>query len=320
MLLLTALGTLSQIRAAADELDRHDPSPADAVSWFEEKPGRFRIEVYVPTKQDALSVEAIVGAAAPELHLKQKKVKAADWVAMSLEGLPAVRAGRFVVAGAHALMGENNGRTKIWIEASEAFGTGHHGTTWGCLMALEHFLRQREKRVEVGARASGPQARQRRAVKSGKMAPHPTPRPLPSMGGGFRALDMGAGSGVLAIAAAKHGADALAIEIDHRAAAIAEINTHQNKVAPRVQVIAGDGARYIAGKQFDLVFANILMRPLIRLAPKLVRVLEPGGTLILSGLLRQQAPLVREAYANRGLILEKQIPKEAWMTLVWRKP
>lgn len=320
MLLLTALGTLAQIRAAADELDRHDPSPADAVSWFEEKPGKFRIEVYVPTKQDALSVEAIVGAAAPELHLKQKKVKAADWVAMSLEGLPAVRAGRFVVAGAHALMGENNGRTKIWIEASEAFGTGHHGTTWGCLMALEHFLRQREKRMEVGARASGPQARQRRAVKSGKMAPHPTPRPLPSMGGGFRALDMGAGSGVLAIAAAKHGADALAIEIDHRAAAIAEINTHQNKVAPRVQVIAGDGARYIAGKQFDLVFANILMRPLIRLAPKLVRVLEPGGTLILSGLLRQQAPLVREAYANRGLILEKQIPKEAWMTLVWRKP
>jgi ribosomal protein L11 methyltransferase len=281
MLLLTALGTLSQIRAAADELDRHDPSPADAVSWFEEKPGKFRIEVYVPTKQDALSVEAIVGAAAPELHLKQKKVKAADWVAMSLEGLPAVRAGRFVVAGAHALMGENNGRTKIWIEASEAFGTGHHGTTWGCLMALESVLR--ERRVE-------------------------------------RVLDMGAGSGVLAIAAAKHGADALAIEIDHRAAAIAEINTHQNKVAPRVQVIAGDGARYIAGKQFDLVFANILMRPLIRLAPKLVRVLEPGGTLILSGLLRQQAPLVREAYANRGLILEKQIPKEAWMTLVWRKP
>ena len=281
MLLLTALGTLSQIRAAADELDRHDPSPADAVSWFEEKPGRFRIEVYVPTKQDALSVEAIVSAAAPELHLKQKKVKAADWVAMSLEGLPAVRAGRFVVAGAHALMGENNGRTKIWIEASEAFGTGHHGTTWGCLMALESVLR--ERRVE-------------------------------------RVLDMGAGSGVLAIAAAKHGADALAIEIDHRAAAIAEINTHQNKVAPRVQVIAGDGARYIAGKQFDLVFANILMRPLIRLAPKLVRVLEPGGTLILSGLLRQQAPLVREAYANRGLILEKQIPKEAWMTLVWRKP
>ncbi len=281
MLLLTALGTQTQIRAAADELDRHDPSPADAVSWFEEKPGKFRIEIYVPTKQDAASAEAIVGAAAPELHLKQKKVKAADWVAMSLEGLPAVRAGRFVVAGAHALMGENNGRTKIWIEASEAFGTGHHGTTWGCLMALESVLRERR-------------------VNS--------------------VLDVGAGSGVLAIAAAKLGAEALAIEIDHRAAAIAEINARQNKVAQRMQVIAGDGARYIAGKQFDLVFANILMRPLIKLAPRLVPAVAPDGTLILSGLLRTQAPLVREAYANRGMILEKQIPKEAWMTLVWRKP
>jgi ribosomal protein L11 methyltransferase len=281
MLLLTALGTLTQIRAAADELDRHDPSPADAVSWFEEKPGKFRIEVYVPTKQDAASVEAIVGAAAPELHMKTKKVAAKDWVAMSLEGLPAVRAGRFIVAGAHALANEVGGRTKVWIEASEAFGTGHHGTTWGCLMALEGKLR--ERRVE-------------------------------------RVLDVGAGSGVLAIAAAKCGAEALAIEIDHRAAAIAAINAKQNNVANRMRVIAGDGARFIAGKQFDLVFANILMRPLIRLAPKLTRVVEPGGTLILSGLLRTQAPLVREAYANRGLILERQIPREAWMTLVWKKP
>jgi ribosomal protein L11 methyltransferase len=169
----------------------------------------------------------------------------------------------------------------VWIEASEAFGTGHHGTTWGCLMGLERTLR--ERRVD-------------------------------------RVLDVGAGSGVLAIAAAKCGAEGLAIEIDARAAAIAEINAKQNKVANRVRVIAGDGARYIAGQQFDLVFANILMRPLIKLAPKLVRAVEPGGTLILSGLLRTQAPLVREAYANRGLILERQIPKEAWMTLVWRKP
>ena len=281
MLLLTTLGTLTQIRAAADELDRHDPSPADAVSWFEEKPGKFRLEVYVPTKQDADSARAIVGAAAPELHMVQERIKDADWVAMSLDGLPAVRAGRFVVAGAHALKRESGGRAKIWIEASEAFGTGHHGTTWGCLMALESILR--ERRVS-------------------------------------RVLDVGAGSGVLAIAAAKTGADALAIEIDPRAAAIAAINAKQNKVAQRLRVIAGDGARYIAQQQFDLVFANILMRPLIRLAPKLVRALEPGGTLILSGLLRTQAPLVREAYANRGLLLERTVPREAWTTLVWKKP
>jgi ribosomal protein L11 methyltransferase len=296
MLLLTALGSLTLIRAAADELDRHDPSPADAVSWFEEGPGRFRLEIYVPTKQDAASAQAIVGAAAPELHLKQKRVKAADWVAMSLEGLPAVRAGRFVVAGAHALARESGGRTKIWIEASEAFGTGHHGTTWGCLMALEQYLRARTPRPLAG--------------EGSRVSHHPR---------SFKVLDVGAGSGVLAIAAAKCGAYALAIEIDPRAAAIAEINARQNKVAQRMRVIAGDGARYIAGKHFDLVFANILMRPLIRLAPKLTRAVAPGGALILSGLLRSQAPLVREAYASRGMILERQIPKEAWMTLVWKK-
>ena len=284
MFLLTATGTLAQIRAAADELDRHDPSPADAVSWFEETPTRFRLEVYVPTEQDADSARAIVGAAAPELHLALNPIKAADWVAMSLGGLPAVRAGRFVVAGAHALSGIEGGRTKIWIEASEAFGTGHHGTTWGCLMAFEQHLRRSSARKQT------------------------------------KALDVGTGSGVLAIAAAKHGAKALAIEIDPRAAAIAAINAKQNAVAPRVRVIAGDGARHIAQQRFDFIFANILMRPLIRLAPKLTRALAPGGTLVLSGLLRTQAPLVREAYASRGLILERRIPRDAWMTLVWRKP
>ncbi len=328
MLLLTALGTLTQIRAAADELDRHDPSPADAVSWFEEGPGTFRLEIYVPTKQDAASAQAIVGAAAPELHLKQKRIKAADWVAMSLEGLPAVRAGRFVVGGAHALKNEQGGRAKIWIEASEAFGTGHHGTTWGCLMALDGYLRARGRR-SPSPRGEGdggrgePRASKVRAGASfrttTKVPLHPAPYPLPSRGVGFSVLDIGAGSGVLAIAAAKCGADALAIEIDPRAAAIAAVNARQNNVASRVRVIAGDGARHIVGKQFHLVFANILMRPLIRLAPRLARAVAPGGALILSGLLRSQAPLVRQAYVSRGMVLERRIPKEAWVTLVWRK-
>ena len=280
MLLLTALGDLKQIRAAADELDRHDPSPADAVSWFEETPNRFRLEVYVPTEQDAHSAEAIIGAACPELHVNMSEVQPADWVAMALDGLPPVRAGRFVVAGAHALHQIHGGKKKIWIEASEAFGTGHHGTTWGCLMALEHELR-------------------RRRVKS--------------------VLDVGCGSGVLAIAAAKTGAQALGVEIDHRAAHIAAINVKQNGLANRVRIIAGDGARYTAGKKFDLVFANILMRPLIGLAPRIAPAVAPGGTLILSGLITHQVPLVRAAYENRGLKVKAILRKETWATLICKK-
>lgn len=281
MRILSAVGPLAAVKAAALEFDGLDPSPADAVSWYEEGPSRFRLEVYVHTDQDEESARAVIGHAAPDLHVNAEDVKDADWVAMALDGLPAVEAGRFVVAGAHALGHVHGGRTRIWIEASEAFGTGHHGTTRGCLLALEGVLR--ERRVH-------------------------------------NVLDVGAGSGVLAIAAAKTGAHALAIEIDARAAAIAAINVRQNDVAGRVKVIAGDGARCIAGKSFDLVFANILMRPLIRLAPMLVSATAHGGTLVLSGLLQKQEPFVRMAYENRGMILEKRIRREAWATLVWRKP
>ncbi|MES1157003.1 MAG: 50S ribosomal protein L11 methyltransferase [Alphaproteobacteria bacterium] len=325
MLLLTAIGPMGLIRAAADELDRHDPSPADAVSWFEEEANRFRLEVYVPTEQDADSARAIIGAAAPELHVNVSEIQPADWVAMALDGLPAVQAGRFVVAGAHALTREWGGRKRIWIEASEAFGTGHHGTTWGCLVALEDYLRRNRSPSsrEEGVRGWGDPRRSKvraRISDSENAEIHPAPYPLPSRGGGFTALDVGTGSGVLSIAAAKCGAHALAIEIDPRAAQIAAINAKQNHVAHRVRVIAGDGARHIAGKKFDLVFANILMRPLIRLAPRLAPAVAPGGTLILSGLLRTQAPLVKQAYQSRGLVLTRTIKRESWATLVWRKP
>ncbi|MET0183019.1 MAG: 50S ribosomal protein L11 methyltransferase [Caulobacterales bacterium] len=283
MLLLTAIGPLPQIKAAADEFDRHDPSPADAVSWYEEEPSRFRLEVYAPTEQDAHSAIAIIGAAAPELHVNMVPVdEDTNWIARSLEGLPPVEAGRFVVAGEHVLQHIHGGRKRIWIEASEAFGTGHHGTTKGCLLALDRLLHDRKPR---------------------------------------RVLDIGAGSGVLALAAATQGARALAIEIDKRAAKIAEENVAKNQQGPRVKVIAGDGARFIARERpYDLVFANILMRPLIRLSPLLTRATAKGGTLILSGLLRTQEPLVRAAYENRGMILARRIRREAWATLIYRKP
>ncbi len=283
MLILTALGALPAVRAAAEAFDGLDPSPADAVSWFEEGAGKFRLEVYVGTDQDADAATAVVAHVSPDLHLHLAALEDADWVAMALDGLPAVRAGRFVVAGAHALSGVRGGRKRIWIEASEAFGTGHHGTTRGCLLALEDIVRA-----------------------------GPAPRSV---------LDVGAGSGVLAIAAAKMGAQALAVEIDGRAAAIMGENIHNNRIGARVKWMAADGAKIAsAPARFELIFANILMRPLIRLSPILTRAMAPGGRLVLSGLLTRQEPLVRLAYANRGLVLERRYRREAWSTLVWRRP
>lgn len=280
MHLVTAVGPLAAVKAAADAFDALDPSPVDAVSWFEEGAGKFRLELYAETEEDAAAAVAKVAEISPKLVANVAPLEDADWVAMSLDGLPAVRAGRFIVAGAHSLGRVHGGRTKVWIEASEAFGTGHHGTTLGCLMMLEEELR-------------------RRRVK--------------------RVLDVGAGSGVLAIAAAKMGANATAVEIDTRAAAIMDENVRNNRIGARMKVIAGDGARFAKGGH-DLVFANILMRPLIRLAPLLAKATAPGGTLILSGLLTQQEPLIRLAYGGRGMILKRRFRREAWSTLVFKRP
>jgi ribosomal protein L11 methyltransferase len=282
MILLTALGALNDIRAAAAAFDRMDPSPADAVSWFEEGAGKSRLEVYVPTEQDEASARALIGYEAPELHVTSAPIVDADWVAMSLDGLPPVRAGRFFVAGSHALANAPIGPKKLWIEASEAFGTGHHGTTKGCLLALEYILH-------------------RRRVK--------------------RVLDLGAGSGVLAMAAAMMGAKALGVELDPRPAEIARINVQNNHLTARVRIRTGD-ARIAAlefGPVHDVVFANILMRPLINFSPMIARSVAPGGALILSGLLTVQEPLVRLAYQGRGFVLEKRFRREGWSTLLWRK-
>jgi ribosomal protein L11 methyltransferase len=278
MFLMTALGAFSEIRAAAAAFDGLDPSPADAVSWFEEGGGKFRIEIYVATEQDEDSARAVIAHVAPDLHVNIAPIEDADWVAMSLDGLPPVFAGRFVVAGSHALANLPKSRNRIWIEASEAFGTGHHGTTRGCLLALEYVLR-------------------RRRVK--------------------RCLDIGAGSAVLAIAAAQNGAEALAVEIDPRPAQIGRENIKNNRVTVRMLTADGYTAALKAGLN-DLVFANILMRPLSRLEPALARATAPGGTLVVSGLLTSQMPLILKAY-SRHFTLERRWRLEGWAALALRR-
>jgi ribosomal protein L11 methyltransferase len=278
---ITAVGPLTTIKAAADAFDELDPSPVEAVSWFEEGEGRFRIETYALEEESAQEAAALIQSL--DLHATIAPVADADWVAMSLDGLPAVRAGRFLVAGAHALAQTPTGATRVWIEASEAFGTGHHGTTMGCLLALDDLLK-RGRRVR-------------------------------------RVLDVGAGSGVLAIAAAKCGAKAVAVEIDVRAAQIMDENVTNNRVRPLVKVIAGDGAPVArrGRRGFDLVFANILMRPLIRMSPEIAGAVAPGGVLVLSGLLKTQAPLVRSAYEGQRLRLIGRRRREGWATLIFTR-
>lgn len=273
-----------EIRAAADAVDGQDPALAQAVSWFEDGAGRFRLLAYVDSQADGDAVIALLQGLAPSLFARLDKVAEADWVAMSLAGLPAVKAGRFLVAGAHALADAPGSIVPIWIEASEAFGTGHHGTTRGCLLALEDRLRR------------------------GRI-----PR---------RVLDVGTGSGVLAIAAAKLGARALAVEIDPHAGAIADENVRNNGVGARVRVEIGDAGATArrARQRFDLVFANVLLRPLLAMARPISAALAPGGALILSGILTRQEPLIRLAYQARGLRLVRRRSIEGWATLVFTRP
>ena len=203
---------------------------------------------------------------------------------MSLEGLPPVEAGPFFVAGAHAVKTASPGKTAITIEAGPAFGTGHHGTTLGCLLGFAQLLRKR--------------------------------RP-------GNVLDLGTGSGVLAIAALKSAAvSAIGTDIDSSSITTAIQNARQNNVASKFKAYTCAGTRHAnvrSAAPFDTVFANILARPLVKLAPEIAEVSASGASVILSGLLRHQEPQVRGAFDGRGFQLETRIHRDGWSTLIYSK-
>ncbi|MDZ4762736.1 MAG: 50S ribosomal protein L11 methyltransferase, partial [Alphaproteobacteria bacterium] len=218
------------------------------------------------------------GAAVQELEDR-------DWVALSLEGLPAVHAGPFVVAGAHELARAGPGRIPVWIEAGPAFGTGHHGTTKGCLEALARLARTRR----VG-----------------------------------RVLDIGTGSGVLAIAALKIGAtSAIATDLDAESVRVARENARNNRSGRTLKFLHASGANHAAiraGAPYDLILANILARPLVWLSQDISHLVRRGGRVILSGLLTHQEPQVRRAYLGQGLVLVDRLRITGWSTLVFERP
>jgi ribosomal protein L11 methyltransferase len=208
-----------------------------------------------------------------------------DWVARSLAGLGPVVAGRYFVHGRHDRDRRPANAIAIEIEAATAFGTGHHGTTAGCLAALSDLAKRYRFRS---------------------------------------ALDIGTGSGILAIAAAKTWrAPVIATDIDPDAIRVAGGNSRLNGVAHHVKAVTADGVRHPAiarFARFDLVTANILAGPLVTLAPPIAAHLAPGGVAILSGLLPAQRRQVAAAYRARGLVLRRASIREGWLTMVFERP
>jgi ribosomal protein L11 methyltransferase len=207
-----------------------------------------------------------------------------DWVAKSLEGLKPVVAGGFYVYGSHEAAPPPAGLTPIRIDAAQAFGTGHHETTSGCLEAIDHILKRKQVRYP---------------------------------------LDVGTGTGVLAIAVAKRvNRIVIAGDIDPVAVHTANVNARLNGVGRQVRAVqaAGLDHRLIAGNRpYDLIVANILAGPLTRLAPEIGLVAAKGGAIILSGILTAQAASVVAAYGRQNMILRNRLIRGEWATLVLEK-
>ena len=257
-----------------------------AVTAFERPDGRWDVAMHFAEAPDQPLVRELVSSAAGSEIAKTiafDTVEAKDWVKASLEDLAPVPAGRFVVHGAHDRARVPQNRLGIEIEAALAFGTGHHGTTRGCLLLLDDVLKARRPR---------------------------------------RVLDVGTGTGVLAIAAAKALRRAvLASDIDPLSVRIARENAGLNGVGDLVRTIRATGfaAPEFANRgPFDLVLANILANPLRQMATPMSGHLAASALVILSGLLPHQAASVIAAYRARGLLLVRQIRIEGWSSLLLR--
>jgi len=254
---------------------------------FEDDDGGWHVAIHFRTAPDEAGLRRLVKLAAGETAaqaLNIETVAATNWVAQSLAGLKPVRAGRFVVHGAHDRARVRANDIGIEIEAALAFGTGHHGTTRGCLLALVDLAKRRRIR---------------------------------------RALDIGTGTGVLAIAAARlTRAPVVAGDIDAIAVRAARNNARLNHVVSRIALSRAAGTRSLAmaeGARYDLVFANILLQPLTRLARPLRKLSRRGARVVLSGLLPSHANAVVAIYRGEGFVLERRIALEGWVTLVMRR-
>ena len=284
---------LISLTVPADALDHFEAalsSVCRAVSFFHDEDhdswdiqGVKERGAFEPELVAALAVAELLSGHSPVIT--RGTVPVGGWLARTKAAFPEQHIGRrFVVRGSHISAPPIPGRITLTLDAGLAFGTGEHNSTRGCLLALEQVARRHRPR---------------------------------------RILDLGTGSGVLAIAAAKllHR-PVLASDIDPRAARVAAANARLNGVATLVRAIRADGwadKRIRRGAPYDLVFANILARPLCAMAHSLAQGLAPGGVAILAGLLTVQAEWVLSAHRRAGLVLRSRLADGAWTTLILQR-
>ncbi|QWG24652.1 50S ribosomal protein L11 methyltransferase [Bradyrhizobium sediminis] len=282
-----AIGSEKTAKRVVDLLTESFFEGQAAIAAFEGAGGRWDITVHFAEPPDQASIRELVRLAAGDEvagDIAFDTVEAKDWVKATLEELVPVRAGRFIVHGHHDRSKVPANKLGIEIEAALAFGTGHHGTTRGCLLLLDEVLKAWRPR---------------------------------------RVLDLGTGTGVLAIAAAKAlQINVLASDIDPLSVRVAAENARLNGAGDLVETIRATGfsaPQFAQRGPFDLVLANILANPLRQMATPMARHLAPSALVILSGLLPPQASGVVAAYRARGLVLVRQLKIEGWSSLLMRK-
>ena len=285
---LTSLPGEAPARALASAMERMTPEPIGVgVFEIEDGSGLWEVGAYFLEAPDQVMLEVFAMAfdARPFAFSELPEI---DWVAKVRRELAPVEAGRFFVYGSHDAdkVPADPARVPLQIEATVAFGTGHHGTTLGCLKAFDRLLTAGERPAKV--------------------------------------VDVGCGTAVLAMAAAATLPDALVIasDIDRVAVDVAEANVAINRLDGRLECIEAAGLdhpRLRAAGPYDLIFANILKGPLIELAPTIAANLTTGGRTILSGLLAIQAEAVTAAYVASGLCLQDRDDLGEWSTLVLQK-
>lgn len=282
----TTLPAKAPAEALGAALEALEPAPAGVgVFEIEDGQGRWEVGGYFTAPPDDIAL-ALLAAVHGAGEFLVSELPETDWVAKVRRDLAPVEAGRFFVYGSHDADKVPTGRVPLLIEAAMAFGTGHHGTTQGCLLALD------------GLTESGWEARS--------------------------VADIGCGTAVLAMAAKAVWPEArvLASDIDEVAVEVAEANLRANaRIGPvETEVSAGLGGKMASElAPFDLIFANILKGPLRELAPDITRALSPGGKVILSGILTTQANEITAVYCDHGVNLLDRNDIVEWSTLVFEK-